>query len=209
MTTPDRRTRDLVCAIAERRALGWQALQEAFGPPTTQTVLGLCEGTTHAALVHATAWLASDLDRFDPDLALLDAYGRGACARTVEDVLDELTAEHARLFAEEGGLLADELAGDPDRLVPQLAAMTVLVQREREAWADADVERAKQLRTAQREFLLAHPARFVPTLTALQADTTRLNFYRAFAGLLRSNLSIEAGVDYGRTVLSQTFEPKA
>ncbi len=56
--------------------------------------------------------------------------------------------------------------------------------------------------------MLAHPARFVPTLCARLVAATRLDFYRAWAGLLRSYLSIEAGVDYGRTVLSQTFEPK-
>lgn len=183
-------------------------LQDAFGPPTSETVVGLCEGATHAAVVHATAWLTSDLDRFDPDLALLDTYGRGACPRPVEDVLDELTTEHVRLFAEKGGLLVDELAVPPGELVAQLAAVSALVLREQQAWASGDFEQAKHLRASQQEFLLAHPARFVPTLCARLVAATRLDFYRAWAGLLRSYLSIEAGVDYGRTVLSQTFEPK-
>ena len=235
MTIPDQRTRDLVARIAERRALGWGALLDAFVPPTTQTVTSLCEGGTHASLVHATAWLESERDRFDPDLALLDAYAREACSRRVDDVVDELSAEHTRLFVDDQGLVALResayLPGsDPateialfldgqgltasrpdvehDHLLAQLAAAADLADRERECWASGDFEQAKVLRAVQREFLLAHPARFVPTLCDRLAGAARLNFYRSWAGLLRSYLSIEAGVDYGRTVLSETFQPR-
>ena len=83
MTTPDQRTRDLVARIAERRALGWGALLNAFAPPTTETVTSLCEGGTHATIVHTTAWLESERDRFDPDLALLVANAREVCSRRV------------------------------------------------------------------------------------------------------------------------------
>lgn len=235
MTTPDQRTRDLVARIAERRALGWRALLDAFAPPTTETVTALCEGGVHATIVHATAWLASDLDRFDPDLALLDGYGRSVCGRPVQDVSDELCAEHTRLFAAGAGLVAlresaylpdgdpaaamqafldeQELTAsrpdaEPDHLLTQLTAAADLAQRERDAWAAGDVEQAKMLRAVQQEFLLAHPARFVPALCDELTAASRLDWHRGWAGLLRSWLSIEAGVDYGRTVLSETFQPK-
>ena len=106
MTTPDQRTRDLVARIAERRALGRAALLDAFAPPTTRTVTSLREGGTHAKIVHAIAWLESERDRFDPDLALLDAYARGVCSHRVDDVVDELSAEHTRLFVDDQGLVA-------------------------------------------------------------------------------------------------------
>ena len=235
MTTPDQRTRDLVARIAERRALGWGALRDAFAPPTTQTVIALCEGGTHATIVHATAWLESDRDRFDPDLALLDAYGRVASSRRLEDVVHELTAEYTRLFADgygpvalresayqpdrdpaiaiqvflDGqGLAASGPDVEPDHLLVQLAAAAALAQRERDAWAGGDFERAKVLRAEQQEFLLAHMAHFVPELCDRLTGAAQLDLYRGWAGLLRSYLSIEAGVDYGRTVLSEKFTPR-
>ena len=235
MTTPDQRTRDLVARIAERRALGWAALLSALAPPTTQTVTSLCDGGTHATIVHATAWLESERDRFDPDLALLDAYGRGACSRPTQDVVAELSAEHTRLFGghpelvglsestycsgsdpateitlfmNTQGLTASRPDVAPDHLLTELAVAADLADRERESWASGSFEQAKELRAVQAEFLLAHPARFVPALCDRLADTARLDFYRSWAGLLRSYLSVEAGVDYGRTVLSETFSPR-
>lgn len=235
MITPDQRTRDLVARIAERRALGWGALRDAFAPPATQTVIALCEGDTHATIVHATAWLDSDRDRFDPDLALLDAYGRVASSRRLEDVVHELTAEYTRLFADGHGSVAlresayqpdgdpaTAIQGfldgqglspgrsnlEPDHLHVQLSAAAELARRERDAWAEGDFEQAKVLRAAQQEFLLAHMARFVPALCDRLTRAARLDLYRGWAGLLRSYLSIEAGVDYGRTVLSERFTPR-
>lgn len=235
MTTPDQRTLDLVARIAERRASGWQALLEAFAPPTTQSVVALCEGGTRNAIVHATSWLDSDRDRFDPDLALLGAYGGAASSRHVDDVVHELVAEHTRLFADERGpvplresaylpdgepatamqtfldgqgLTVSRPDVEPDHLLVQLTAAAGLAQRERDAWAVGDFEQAKVLRAVQQEFLLAHPARFVPALCDRLTVASQLDFYRGWAGLLRSYLSIEAGVDYGRTVLSETFQPR-
>lgn len=235
MTTPDQRTQDLVARIAERRALGWRALLDGFASPTNQTVTSLCEGGTSATIEHATAWLEGDRDRFDPDLALLDAYRREACSRSVDDVVDELSAEHTRLFVDDQGLVALResayLPGidaatqialfldgqgltasrtdvQPDHLLAQLAAAADLADRERDCWTIGDFERAKVLRAVQQEFLLAHPAKFVPALCDRLAGAARLDFYRGWAGMLRSYLSIEAGMDYGRTVLSETFQPK-
>ncbi|MHB1475679.1 MAG: molecular chaperone TorD family protein [Dermatophilaceae bacterium] len=235
MTIPDQRTRDLVVRIAERRAIGWRVLLAAFAPPTPQAVVELCDGDTRAVIVHATAWLDSDRDRFDPDLALLDAYRSTACTRPVEAVADELTAEHTRLFADGVGLVALRESAylpdgdpataiqafldgqtlspgrsnlEPDHLLVQLAGAAALAQRERDAWASGDFEQAKVLRAVQQEFLLAHMARFVPALCDRLTHAARLDLYRGWAGLLRSYLSIEAGVDYGRTVLSEKFTPR-
>ena len=235
MTTPDQRTRDLVARIAERRAVGWEVLLEAFAPPTTQTVVALCEGGTHATLVHAIAWLESDRDRFDPDLALLDTYARAASSGRVEDVVGELTVEHTRLFTSDHELVAlresaylpegdpaTAIQGfldgqgmspgrsnlEPDHLLAQLSAAADLARRERDAWAGGDFEQAKVLRAVQQEFLLAHMAHFVPALCDRLTHAARLDLYRGWAGLLRSYLSIEAGVDYGRTVLSKKFTPR-
>lgn len=233
MTAPDQRALDVVGRIAARRAVGWRALADAFSPPTTQGVLALRAGEARATIVHATAWLDSDRDRFDPDLALLDASGRAASTLELNDVVDQLTTEHTRLFADGTGLVAllesaylpagepatairaildahqltvSESEVAPDHLRSQLAVAATLAERERDLWATGDFEQAKALRVVQQEFLIAHPARFVPALCDCLTRAARLDLYRGWAGVLRSYLSIEAGVDYGRTLPSQRFQ---
>ena len=234
MTAPDQRALDVVGRIAARRALGWRALAEAFGPPSTATVIALCAGSTRATIVYATEWLDSDRERFAPGLDLLDAYSRAASVLGLEAAVVELSSEHKRLFAEGTGLVALResayLSGGapapaieaiteahepamrtvgvgPDHLVAHLSASAALAERERGRWVAGDAERAKALRVLQRDVLLAHQARFVPALCDAVTAATRLDLYRAWAGVLLGYLSIETGVDYGRTVLSPRFQP--
>lgn len=233
MTAPDQRALDVVGRIAARRALGWRALEDAFAPPKTATVIALCAGSTRATIVYATEWLDSDRERFAPGLDLLDAYSRAASALGLETAVVELRSEHTRLFAEGTGLVALResaylsggapgsaieaisahepamgIAGvGPDHLVAQLSASAALAERERDLWVAGDAERAKALRAMQREVLLAHQARFVPALCEAVTAAARLDLYRAWAGVLLGYLSIETGVDYGRTVLSRRFQP--
>lgn len=233
MTAPDQRALDIVERIAARRAVGWRALADAFSPPTPQGVIALRAGEARATIVRAIAWLDSDRDRFDPDLVLLDASGRAASTFELDDVVDQLTTEHTRLFADGTGLVALREsaylpAGDPatairaildahqltagepevapDHLRTQLAVAATLAERERDLWVTGDFAQAKALRVVQQEFLLAHPARFVPALCDRLARAARLDLYRGWAGVLRSYLSIEVGVDYGRTVPSERFQ---
>ena len=89
---------ELVARAAGRRAAGWQVLALAFYEPTARWVEALRSGQVYRELAGATDWLDTDGERFLPHMAALDAAARRAAAAEPADTLEEVRAEHTRLF---------------------------------------------------------------------------------------------------------------
>lgn len=235
MTEPDERARTVVGQITSHRVAGWRVLQQAWAEPTAQLVTALRQGQLRAELERSISWLDSDRDRFEPGLALLASAEQHAAAGAADHHESDLAGEHARMFGgpiplvplresayvPEGEAVVAPLAElyrthgvpepahglAPDHLQTQLSAMIGLVEAEGDCWRGGDVERAKTLRVVQQELLRGHLGRYLPGVCQRVATISAAPTYRGVAGLLSAHLSVEAGVDYGRDVLSQVFSP--
>lgn len=97
-----RRAWDLLATAADRRALGWRRLAEAFYGPGQAFTEELLAGRIEADLRRATSWLDSDRELFEPPLEALHRFVE-ARAETPPDVVNTaLEVEHARLFVGPG-----------------------------------------------------------------------------------------------------------
>ena len=93
-----RRAWGLLALAADRRALGWRRLAEAFYGPSAAWTEDLLAGRIEADLRLATAWLDSDRELFDPPLAALRRFVESEAGDPPDAVRIALEVEHARLF---------------------------------------------------------------------------------------------------------------
>lgn len=89
---------ELLRETANRRALGWRRLAEAFYLPNGEWVAALLAGQVEKDLVHAVAWLDSDRELFDEPLASLRHFCEAQTGLQVAAVQEGLEVEYARLF---------------------------------------------------------------------------------------------------------------
>ena len=98
----ERRAWGLLALAAERRALGWRRLAEAFYGPSAGFTDELLAGGVEEDLRLATSWLDSDRELFDAPLAALRRFAGAQAAQASDTVGSELEVEHARLFVGPG-----------------------------------------------------------------------------------------------------------
>jgi TorA maturation chaperone TorD len=94
----ERRAWDLLGLAAERRALGWRRLAEAFYGPSAGFTKELLAEAVGQDLRLATSWLDSDRELFDAPLKALHRFTEAQAGTPPETVFTALAVEHARLF---------------------------------------------------------------------------------------------------------------
>jgi TorA maturation chaperone TorD len=88
----------LLGETANRRALGWRRLAEAFYLPDGAWVQALVAGQIEKDLAHSVAWLDSDRELFDEPLGTLGRFREAQVGLPAAVVQEALEVEYARLF---------------------------------------------------------------------------------------------------------------
>ena len=90
---------ELLEEAARRRGAAWRRLSQAFYSPDEEWVDQLLSGSVEADLRMATSWLDSSRELYDPALMALHRYVELHAGTGAQIVLEELSVDHARLFA--------------------------------------------------------------------------------------------------------------
>ncbi len=213
--------RDRACSLlanaAERRAMAWRALALAYRPPTAGWLASLESGAACQDMAGAVEWTPGGADRLARPIERV-RQAAAQLSTSPSGGLDEASAEYARLYGADHGLVPSvesayfdgerqvevervyathglhTVACDSvavDHVATQLEFVYVLCRREESAWESADVDAAKRLRRTEREFLRRHLATWAVALLRATEREATLPLYPALAGILRETLAIE------------------
>ena len=101
------------------------------------------------------------------------------------------TAE-VKHFIEATGLSYNEdFKGLPDHISVEFEFMQQLIQREEQAWKEADADKAASCRQVEKKFIEEHLIRWVPTFCEMVIQEAELPFYQTAAALTRSFIEFE------------------
>lgn len=155
------------------------------------------EGTGSAGLDEIARWGDSQRGR-DPEEVLLDLSRdrvvliRGVNKEGIQPPYESLylgQSENAtigslnRFYADAGFTLVDDVKDAPDQLGVEIAFAKAVLERELEAIAHGDAEKAAELEALHHRFLGQHLGRWAADYGAKMADAAQTGFYRGI-GLL-------------------------
>jgi TorA maturation chaperone TorD len=98
-----------------------------------------------------------------------------------------------KLYRDAGADVSEDFKDFPDHIGMELACMEFLCEQEARAWAQEDVEKARQMQAFQKRLLDEHLLQWVPALCARIRKNAPGPFYRGVAGLTEASLMWEAG----------------
>lgn len=123
-------------------------------------------------------------------------------------VMGRAAVDARRRYAEAGLQLSPDFTDLPDHIAVELEFMYFLCAKEAEAWQAEDGEEAPRRQSAQRVFLGAHLAKWVPAFCQAVIQAAQVEFYRGLARLTQAyvegectQVSIVASLADGSAVL--------
>lgn len=181
-----------VAEVARRRQIGWRVLGDTFGAPTPDWIQQLRDGRTHADLESAISWRDGQLTQFVRPMIALATFTRVSRRRTQEHDQQMLSAEFARLEANNRDAY-EQAAG-------LCELMTGLCHDEAAAWARSDARRGRDLRAYQSQLLpKADASVFAQASNAMIAVEPR-EPYLALAQLSVEWFTVEIGTEVAESM---------
>jgi TorA maturation chaperone TorD len=95
-------------------------------------------------------------------------------------------------FIEATGLsYTDDYKGMPDHISVEFEFMQQLIQREEQAWKEADADKATACRQIEKKFVEEHLINWIPAFCEMVIQEAESPFYHAMAALTRSFIEFE------------------
>lgn len=98
----------------------------------------------------------------------------------------------AKVYAEAGVGLSEEVHDQPDFIGFELDFMRHLTEKEAQAWADGNAEEALRVLEKEQAFLNKHITRWIPRFCDVMVREAQLDFYRGIARMTKGFVLDEA-----------------